>query len=1555
MSQHYSHSSMSDISQPSLPVTSPPRRTRSSSSSDDERKSVGAPAGIPALKYRLHYEHATGTLVLTVCECKNLKKADLLGGKPDALVNIYLLPGTHNELKTKVVKNDINPVFNETFRFQIPLAGMQQKSIVLQVSDWDRFSKNDKIGEVQIPLGKLDSSKINEEWLSIQPITTKPAKSPKQSQPSTRKSSKSSSDDERKSTKRSSSAPAVQGPPSLRYKIRYEHSSRTMVLTVMEAKNLQKADLMGGNPDPYVQVALNQNHKELKTKTVKNTQNPVWNDDFRFEIPLADISQKTLSLKVFDWDRLSKNDPIGEVQIPLWQVDFSQVNEGWKNIQKMSAKPAQSQRPPSQQRRGSTSSFSSDDEMKRSPNNIGRLKYSLSYEATSHTVVLIIHQGKNFKKADLTGKPDPYVLINLPNGGMKEQKTKTIKNNPDPVWNETFRFNIPDMNTKTLILQVFDWDMLSKNDPIGEIQIPLSHFDFSRKITEWKHLQKFSGKIAPAKGSSTESQSKQKSVQRRSRSRSSSSDDEKKKPKAPSGPPSLNFQIAYQQSSLVVTVIECKNLKKADLLGGAPDGLVEVYLLPGNNKPEKTKVMKNSLNPVFNESFKFQVPYNEVATKTLIFQVFDWDRFTKNDPIGEIKIQLGHVDISKPLQEWRVLQAITGKPTSVRQSNQFSPVRSPPPPAAVPRQRSRSSSSDDEQRKQQQTSAPSLNYQINYEKESQTMVLTIIKCTNLKKADLLGGKPDPMVNVILLPGNQKTNVKTKVIKNEQNPTFNETFKFQMPLAELSQKTLIMEVADWDRFSKNDPMGEVKIPLSQLDFSRAANQWSPLQKITGRPAMGNYHSSSSISNKTRKNSHSSSSDDEKKKKAPAAGPPKIRCQILYDRNYQSLRVTVVQCQDLKKADLLGGKGDPFVKVYLLPGSYKQEETKVVKNNSNPLYNETFVYQIPIVEVTRKTIILQVWDYDTLSKNDPVGEVQIPLWEMDLHNVNDVWRELHAVTGTVGKPLLRKEPSHNVGAVQRPKTPSVSSSSSDDEDKQVPVVASIRKSVQSTRSRSSSSSSASSTDASSVIVPHNLSLKELNDLLLKYIDQVRYLEQRQDVQSSINVNVDRREIDALHHKYESQLNEWKSKCERTEHDLAESRINVDNLQGLNREIAFLKAELERANQAQNQEKKRSSELDIKLRSIEQELRNRISILEAELGNERGRTNIDVSTVDTRLKGEYEARLQKELKALRKMYEDHMRVSKEEFMHSHNQKLVELENALSYERSHNSSSGVEVKELRIRVEDLRRKITELEASNQALGHRSSELSVNLQEQGATYQSQLAGKDREIEHLKKDIVEVRRKYEEIYGTKLEDLAEVKVYSGLIMPEIHRLTKHNDKKKHRSKSRARKNSSSSDEEKRANGHLAHTGPALNYQINYEKGSQTMVLTIIKCSNLKKADLMGGKPDPMVNIKLLPGNQKNIKTNIIKNEQNPTFNETFRFQMPLAELSQKTLIMEVADWDRFSKNDPMGEVKIPLNQLDFSRAANQWSPLQKITRKNSSSDEEKKANVRLAHNGESLI
>lgn len=40
---------------------------------------------------------------------------------------------------------------------------------------------------------------------------------------------------------------------------------------------------------------------------------------------------------------------------------------------------------------------------------------------------------------------------------------------------------------------------------------------------------------------------------------------------------------------------------------GSTDGYVEVCLLPWSEKVEKTKTIKNSANPVWNQTFQFKV------------------------------------------------------------------------------------------------------------------------------------------------------------------------------------------------------------------------------------------------------------------------------------------------------------------------------------------------------------------------------------------------------------------------------------------------------------------------------------------------------------------------------------------------------------------------------------------------------------------------------------------------------------------------------------------------------------------------------------------------------------------------------------------------------------------------------------------------------------------------------------------------------------------------------------------------------------------------------------
>lgn len=59
---------------------------------------------------------------------------------------------------------------------------------------------------------------------------------------------------------------------------------------------------------------------------------------------------------------------------------------------------------------------------------------------------------------------------------------------------------------------------------------------------------------------------------------------------------------------LTVGIKEASALKAMDF-GGTSDPYVKVYCLPKKSKTYETKVFRKTLNPVFNEHFKFQVPH----------------------------------------------------------------------------------------------------------------------------------------------------------------------------------------------------------------------------------------------------------------------------------------------------------------------------------------------------------------------------------------------------------------------------------------------------------------------------------------------------------------------------------------------------------------------------------------------------------------------------------------------------------------------------------------------------------------------------------------------------------------------------------------------------------------------------------------------------------------------------------------------------------------------------------------------------------------------------------
>merc|ERR1711881_568428 len=193
----------------------------------------------------------------------------------------------------------------------------------------------------------------------------------------------------------------------------------------------------------------------------RKTLNPFFNETFQFKnLPYADTFDKTLMFTIFDYDRFSKHDRIGEIKIPLSMVDLAQTINEWKDVE-----------------------GNKDDEQY-----LGDICFSLRYVPSSGKLTIGILECKKLKKMDITGASDPYVKIKLLDSKGKrigKKKKTTIKNaNLNPYYNESFVFMIEEcmLRKVNLELVVLDYDRIGGSDPIGRVLL-----GYNRKKLEKKH------------------------------------------------------------------------------------------------------------------------------------------------------------------------------------------------------------------------------------------------------------------------------------------------------------------------------------------------------------------------------------------------------------------------------------------------------------------------------------------------------------------------------------------------------------------------------------------------------------------------------------------------------------------------------------------------------------------------------------------------------------------------------------------------------------------------------------------------------------------------------------------------------------------------------------------------------------------------------------------------------------------------------------------------------------------------------------------------------------
>ncbi|NWU93089.1 SYT1 protein, partial [Upupa epops] len=267
----------------------------------------------------------------------------------------------------------------------------------------------------------------------------------------------------------------------------------------------------------------------------------------------------------------------------------------------------------------------------------GKLQYSLEYNFHMQELKVGVKQAAELKAMDSGGTSDPYVIVYLTSDVKKRYETKVYRKTLNPIFNESFTFQVPqaEVPESTLVMQIYDFNRFAKHDIIGEVRLPLANVSLQHVIEQWSDL------VAASKVEEEQLGE-------------------------------ICFSLRYVPSTgkLTVLILEAKKLKRMDS-HGLSDPFVKVHLILNRKKWKKktTSVKKNTLNPYFNEVFVFEVPFSQIQNVDVVISVWDHDKVTKNEPIGKLFLgcratgnQLRHwsdmlSNPRRPLTQWHSLQS----------------------------------------------------------------------------------------------------------------------------------------------------------------------------------------------------------------------------------------------------------------------------------------------------------------------------------------------------------------------------------------------------------------------------------------------------------------------------------------------------------------------------------------------------------------------------------------------------------------------------------------------------------------------------------------------------------------------------------------------------------------------------------------------------------------------------------------------------------------------------------------------------------------------------------
>ncbi|XP_058053312.1 synaptotagmin-8 [Anopheles bellator] len=196
---------------------------------------------------------------------------------------------------------------------------------------------------------------------------------------------------------------------------------------------------------------------------------------------------------------------------------------------------------------------------------------------------------------------------------------------------------------------------------------------------------------------------------------------------------------------------------------------------------------------------------------------------------------------------------------------------------------------------------------LKYEGGKEELLVHLVEAQDLTPAGD-GGFRDPYVKMFLEPDEEQRTQQTAVHRTETHPYFDQQLSFPLKPRNLVKSSFVLQLLDYDRFSHDEVVGEIRFLLNTLDLS-GCELWGDLIAVRR--------------------------------------PTESATELLISLSYlpQAERLTVV----VMKAKNLSISHEPFVKLYLLVNDKraKKRKTSAIRalDPTNPIWNEAFTFELP----------------------------------------------------------------------------------------------------------------------------------------------------------------------------------------------------------------------------------------------------------------------------------------------------------------------------------------------------------------------------------------------------------------------------------------------------------------------------------------------------------------------------------------------------------------------------------------------------------------------------------